>query len=155
MPKLYPAETREQALQWLTLGETVSATALLVGAHRRTVERWRNEAIESLPEPGTIEAELKKQCLFRQALAARRTIALTEADEARQQRVTVAQRRLRAQAEATLDAIAPEIARLTGGQGFALPKASPRALLVRRPPSPTVTPRRKRGRTVQGVSATT
>jgi hypothetical protein len=127
----YPPEVREQALQWLVLGETVSAAAQLAGVHRKTVERWRNEVIDSLPELGTIEAELKKQHLFRRALAAMRTVTTLQ-DRAGTHALSPTETSQHSQALVLLDSVKSEIARLTGGQGIALPKASPRSLIVQR-----------------------
>lgn len=142
----YPAQVREEALQWVLLGESSSVIAEHLGVAQRTIGYWHKEALACDARPGSVEAELQKPIHVRKALRAQKVLD-SLAEQQRRRTLTDDEIQTVAAAQADLDLALSEVDRLTEGRGMQLPPTSFPELTFRRNRGPN------RGKPKVGVLA--
>lgn len=131
MPTPYPAQVREEALQWVLLGESSAVIAEHLGVAQRTITYWHREALTCEAKPGSVEAELQKPIHVRTALRSQKMLdSLAELREHRA--LTDEELQQEAVTHAALENALSQIERLTEGRGVQLPSTSFPQLTFRR-----------------------
>lgn len=131
MPAPYPAQVREEALQWVLLGESSAVIAEHLGVAQRTITYWHREALSCEAKPGSVEAELQKPIHVRTALRSQKVLD-SFAELRKHRALTDAETQQEALTRADLEAALSHIHRLTEGRGVQLPPTSFPQLTFRR-----------------------